>query len=545
MSLLLSLSLSPAHACGGFFCNGQEPVDQAGEVVVFEVDEEAGETTMHVRVDYEGPASDFAWVVPVPANPETFITTGELFDVLDEATQPAFVTHHRLPSTCGIDSDADTDADSDVDVAYSYGSSADTAAGGVRVVSTGTVGPYDQAVLQATDGELLVQWLQDNGFAVPDGLSPLLDPYTGVGTHFLALRLTKGESAGALEPLGLTWSGTTPGIPIGLTAVAATDDMPLRVYLLGDHRGVPTNYHHVELNPLWMPWSDGHPDGYDDVVRRAVDQGGGRAFVTSFSGSLTGWFDLRGSFDLDGLDQASSARDWFDQLARRGFQGNDDLLNVLLELLPPPEGVDPTDFYNCPGCYDEAWDALDEGFDAVAATDTLLRAIVEPLERAQAVLDQSEVTTRLDTLISPFEMTVDPQFAFAPGLGEVASTHTLVVEHRCDEDDRSFLDEQVVQLPTGHTVTVSRSALLDDQLRALSDRVALRVEQLHADGSSTVVADHSAELDALDVGVVPVTETAPVEVESGAGCGCRAVGSVGWGPWGLALLAVARRRRLG
>ena len=47
-----------AQACGGFFCNQAEPIDQAGEEILFAVDGDAGTTEMHVKVQYEGPASE-------------------------------------------------------------------------------------------------------------------------------------------------------------------------------------------------------------------------------------------------------------------------------------------------------------------------------------------------------------------------------------------------------------------------------------------------------------------------------------------------------
>jgi hypothetical protein len=43
---------SVAWACGGFVCDPAQPVDQAGEEVIFSVDEAADRVTMHVRVAY-------------------------------------------------------------------------------------------------------------------------------------------------------------------------------------------------------------------------------------------------------------------------------------------------------------------------------------------------------------------------------------------------------------------------------------------------------------------------------------------------------------
>ena len=86
-SLLLS---TPTWACGGFFCNPVAPVDQAGEEIVFEVDGDANQTNMHVRVQYTGPAEEFAWLVPVSAEPTLGVGTDRLFNALEPATRPMY-----------------------------------------------------------------------------------------------------------------------------------------------------------------------------------------------------------------------------------------------------------------------------------------------------------------------------------------------------------------------------------------------------------------------------------------------------------------------
>ena len=92
LSLLLAASIAttPAFACGGFFCNRDEPVDQSGETIVFEVDETDDKVTMHVQVEYEGPAEAFAWVVPAKGVPELFRSHNALFTTLRNLTLPSF-----------------------------------------------------------------------------------------------------------------------------------------------------------------------------------------------------------------------------------------------------------------------------------------------------------------------------------------------------------------------------------------------------------------------------------------------------------------------
>ena len=87
ISAVFAAALSPAHACGGFFCNNV-PVEQEGEDIVFAVDEENDETTVHVQITYTGAAEDFAWIVPIPTIPSIVLSTDRMFQELSMRMKP-------------------------------------------------------------------------------------------------------------------------------------------------------------------------------------------------------------------------------------------------------------------------------------------------------------------------------------------------------------------------------------------------------------------------------------------------------------------------
>jgi hypothetical protein len=80
--LLVVVAPASALACGGFFCSGQVPIAQAGEQIVFGV--EGTTVTAHIRVNYQGGAEDFSWVLPLPSVPTVAVGTDALFQVLQE-----------------------------------------------------------------------------------------------------------------------------------------------------------------------------------------------------------------------------------------------------------------------------------------------------------------------------------------------------------------------------------------------------------------------------------------------------------------------------
>ena len=50
---------SPAEACGGFFCNNINPIEQSGEQILF-VDN-GDKVRSYIRINYVGDSEAFAW----------------------------------------------------------------------------------------------------------------------------------------------------------------------------------------------------------------------------------------------------------------------------------------------------------------------------------------------------------------------------------------------------------------------------------------------------------------------------------------------------
>ncbi|MEQ1502372.1 MAG: DUF2330 domain-containing protein [Myxococcota bacterium] len=528
-----------AHACGGFFCDNLQPVDQSGEAIVFAVED--GIVTTHVQIAYQGAADGFAWILPVPGVPEVGLSTDALFTALERSTRQVIDLARIDEPGCaaaGADADADTDTDADADVSTSGGSASQ-----VLVISEGAVGPYETAVLQATDGAALIDWLQANGYGVPDTLGDRMGPYLAPGMSFLALKLRKdsGDVAGQLAPLAVSWPGDRPSIPLTLTSVAATPDMPLTVYVLGQARAVPTNYLHVQLNPLGFDWLQAGTEPPGELLRRAADEAGGRAFSTTFADRAS--VEVETSMSTFGLESIGDPLEWFLALPAHGFGGTSDVLAVLRTHVPAPPGIPETSFYDDPYAYPGAWAALETTFDPVAASNDLAARVVVPRRAVQALLDANAYVTRLESSISPDEMSVDPQFAFNPDLPPVDRVARGTLRADCGPPGSTEPTAWTLELPGGFPVAVPPQAAvwgptLVDWSWSHLDHAALVVEQLSETGPGTIVADYSAELREVE----DLEDTVGTEP---TGCGCSGRGGPTDGT-GVALLggvALALRGR--
>lgn len=523
-----------ARACGGFFCSTQ-PIDQAGERIVFGVRD--GQVEAHVNIQYEGEAQKFSWVVPVTALPQVSVGSPLLFRYLDGVTQARFSLTWQ-PNSCPFDNFGwpRTGAPEMSDGGGAPGG------GGVTVVSTQEVGPYDVATLSATDATALRTWLADNGYVLTEAGGRALEPYVGRDYYFVAVKLQQDKQAGDLRPLVLKFAGQRPCIPIKLTAIAARPDMPIIAYVLADARAVPMNYRHVLINPTRVDWLSGGSN-YAQVASAAVDEAGGRAFLTEFAGSareLASGFEgqTRGSFDTTGLASYTHPVDFADALLMRGFGQDPAVQGLLRKYIPMPaalvsQGVTEQQFYNALGAYRSAIDQDPDRptFDAAGFTSDLQELIVKPLQASVALVKSYPYLTRLYTTMSAEEMTVDPDFDFNRDAPDVSNLFTAKASFDSCESD--WTKRRVrIELPDGRWWITSMGS--GGGLTAGPN--ALRVEQYAEVGAPAVVVDNGKLVDdtlrRLGFGV--------------AGCGCTSA-DAGVSMLALALVGVwsARRRRAG
>ena len=246
-----------ARACGGFFCSAATPVPiyQAGERVLFVRDGDA--TIMHVEVTYSGDPTSFAWLVPLPGLPlgpdgkplpldgALRLRHSSLFPALENGTAPTYALGssstgqgcNKSSTDDSVDASEGSESEGGRSIYnYSVGS-----APSVFVLQEATVGPYDARVIEAKDAGALFDWLEANGYSQDESARPILEQYALRGYVFLALRLKNDKDVGDLRPIALRLAEDSPCVPLRLTAIAATPNMPILAFVLGPSRAVPKN----------------------------------------------------------------------------------------------------------------------------------------------------------------------------------------------------------------------------------------------------------------------------------------------------------------
>ncbi len=268
----LTLSVAPreASACGGFFCSSS-PVDQTAEHILFTVNPNHT-VTAYVQIQYVGDKDAFAWIVPVPGIPQLTADFPNLaLQALDNGTQPRY-----SKNSCARNFDANG----------GLGAPTAAAGNGVTVLAKQLVGPYETVTLEGTSAVVLVQWLRTNGYRITDAMIPFLQPYVEGGMHFVALRLQADKATSDIQPLGMTYDGDKPMIPIRLTAIAAQPEMGIVTWVLSNRRWAPENFVDLKIADSLIEFDQyGFQNNYLTVVSRESDKVGGQAFVTEYAKS--------------------------------------------------------------------------------------------------------------------------------------------------------------------------------------------------------------------------------------------------------------------
>ena len=451
------VSPRPARACGGFFCQSV-PVVQSGEQIVYAIDAD-GALTMSVRIYYVGAAPEFAWILPVPVTPELALGTTALFDELENATRPSFRLTTRVDGTCRSyprceyppRPDAGWYADA-ASVSDAAAVSFDAGAGPV-IYSQSSLGPYETVVIGGASATEIHDWLTTHGYDLPASAIPLLDGYVASGQRFVALRLRTDASVSEIQPITLRGLGMVePCLPIRLTSIATTPDLPITAFFLAHRRATPRNYSLIET-PYPAPLFFGSIS-YAQWVSNEADDMGGQAFIADYAGDTpTASFPIA---DLSALATETSPAAVVRGLMASGYAADGQLLAILSRFVVPPTGMDPQSFYNCLVGAGDACGAP-ASFDPAGLVAAIDLAIAQPRRDAQAMLDDHPYTTRLFTTMSAEEMTLDPEFVLDEGLDRLSNVHTAVWVTECDAEHFVGDAAQHLELPSGESVPVTEA----------------------------------------------------------------------------------------
>ena len=216
--LLVAIAVSDVHGDGCFVWRRGADLNEPSQKAIIYWRE--GKEVLILQVKYEGQAEDFAWIVPLPAQPEV--------TAIDADKSPfaeiSLYTQIRLRRGRGGKSIAAAESEEMV-----------------TVLERKIVGIYDLAVLSASDPGALNK-CNNNGYAFPIERRDLLEHYTKKNWVYVAMRidpnaLEKDEveklKVGELQPIRFAFAVDEMVYPLKISSSNA-GETELLLYLLAD-----------------------------------------------------------------------------------------------------------------------------------------------------------------------------------------------------------------------------------------------------------------------------------------------------------------------
>jgi hypothetical protein len=330
---MLSLLLGQAYAFCGHYVGGvgDELSNNASEVAIVR---QGQRTTLTLANDYEGDATDFAVLIPVPQvlqQSDVKVVDQELVPRLASYSAPRLVRY-----TCDdFGSDTAWD-DAETDSGGSGGPNAEEGADGVVVENQFTVGAYEIVILSAQESSGLMSWLETNDYAVSDNAEDLLGEYIDGGAFFFAAKVSieAVEGAAVLPPLQFGYESAVFSLPVRLGTLNATGEQDLLIYVLGENGQTHiSNYPETTLESDCMVDLTDYPEGlwsfYQESLKKAVGEHERPAWLIEYS------------WNPSGCDPCADEPPTTDEMAALGWSGDTDGAHFTrLHMHYAPEQVD-------------------------------------------------------------------------------------------------------------------------------------------------------------------------------------------------------------
>jgi len=297
---LLGLASNAQAFCGYFVAKaGSDLFNQASRVVLVR---DGSKTVITMANDFEGDASKFAMVVPVPTVLEKEqINVGEnaWVDRIDAFTAPRLAEYFD-PNPCDtrfyMMERSAAMPKATTSRARNKGASAKSL--GVRIEAEYAVGEYDILILSAEQSDGLQTWLKQNDYKIPRKATRILRSYIKMGMKFFVakINLERQEKDGRqmLRPLQIAYDSKRFMLPIRLGTLNAKSHQDLFVYAITKKGRVEsTNYQNTRIPtgqeiPVFV--KDDFANFYRAMFDKQVKKDNMKTVITEYAWNMN-WCD--------------------------------------------------------------------------------------------------------------------------------------------------------------------------------------------------------------------------------------------------------------
>ncbi len=264
---LPTLSGNTADACGGCFAPSETNQVVTDHLMVMAI--HASESILWDQIRYSGRPEDFSWVLPVQGDARVELADAAFFDLLGQVTAPTVTAPAQSCPSSGrglFASDA---------------TSSRFENGGVEVIRTEVVGPYQTVTLRSTDADALSTWLRANSYVIPSSIEPVIRHYTDLRMDFIALRLRPMEGIQAMQPIRVRFATPSPVLPLRMVSAGIADKVGISLFVFMEGRSEAMNFPNALVDRANVSWDYAtSQSNYPAMFRAAIAPSGGRAWVT-------------------------------------------------------------------------------------------------------------------------------------------------------------------------------------------------------------------------------------------------------------------------
>lgn len=294
LCLVLYASVSWSF-CGFYVAKADTKLFNKASKVILARD--GNRTILTMANDYQGNMKDFAIVVPVPVvlqKDQVHVGDPQVLERLDAYSAPRLVEYydpdpcHPIPMEEAMPSAA----------APMQKMNRAPNSLGVKIEAQFTVGEYDIVILSAEESGGLEKWLHINGYQIPAGAAPLLEPYIKSNMKFFVAKvnLKEFEASGKqfLRPIQMAFESPKFMLPIRLGMINAENEQDMVIYALSPTgRTEVTNYRTVQVPsnmdiPIYV--KDDFSNFYKSMFKRAYEKEGMNVVFLEYAWNMN-WCD--------------------------------------------------------------------------------------------------------------------------------------------------------------------------------------------------------------------------------------------------------------
>ena len=343
---------SAAFAFCGFYVGGGDAklFNEATQVVLMR---HGTRTILSMQNNYQGPASDFAMVVPVPVvlqkeNVKTL--PKEVFDRVDTMTAPRLVEYWEQ-DPCYRPPKRKFKRRAKKGMPPSSAAANEEFREKVRIEAQFQVAEYDVVVLSADESTALDRWLRAENYNIPEGAQPYLQPYVEGGMYFFVAKVDVDKAKyvdgrAVLSPLRFAYDADTFSVPVRLGMINSAGQQDLLVYILAQNQ----RYEVANYGNVFIPTNIEVQDAvrqefgafYKALFDRTVEENPG-AVVTEYSWAAStcdpcpGPTLDGGDFEILGADELENVDAWGFTITRlHARYGRDEIGEDLVFVAAPP-----------------------------------------------------------------------------------------------------------------------------------------------------------------------------------------------------------------